>query len=48
MKNYLFNCNSICIMACSGGSDEQPDGPGNGNVNGGGKYTLTLFHSPIL
>ena len=48
MKKLSFLiATALCIMACSGGSDEQPDGPGNGNGNGGG-VPLTLFHSPIL
>ena len=48
MKKLSFLiATALCIMACSGGSDEQPDGPGNGNGNGGGVH-LTLFHSPIL
>ena len=49
MKKLSFLiATALCIMACSGGSDEQPDGPGNGNGNGGGGVRLTLFHSPIL
>ena len=49
MKKLSFLiATALCIMACSGGSDEQPDGPGNGNGNGGGGSPLTLFHSPIL
>ncbi len=49
MKKLSFLiATALCIMACSGGSDEQPDGPGNGNGNGGGGVHLTLFHSPIL
>ncbi|MCS3081191.1 hypothetical protein NXW09_06175 [Bacteroides ovatus] len=49
MKKLSFLiATALCIMACSGGSDEQPDGPGNGNGNGGGGVPLTLFHSPIL
>ena len=44
MKKLSFLiATALCIMACSGGSDEQPDGPGNGNG-----VHLTLFHSPIL
>lgn len=37
-------------MACSGGSDEQPDGPGNGNGNGGGGSTPNpvSFSNPIV
>ena len=36
MKKLSFLiATALCIMACSGGSDEQPDGPGNGNGNGG-------------
>ena len=32
MKKLSFLiATALCIMACSGGSDEQPDGPGNGN-----------------
>ena len=41
----------MCIRdrACSGGSDEQPDGPGNGNGNGGGGSTPNpvSFSNPI-
>lgn len=49
MKKLSFLiATALCIMACSGGSDEQPDGPGNGNGNGGGGVPLILFHSPIL
>lgn len=49
MKKLSFLiATALCIMACSGGSDEQPDGPGNGNGNGVGGVPLTLFHSPIL
>ena len=40
MKKLSFLiATALCIMACSGGSDEQPDGPGNGNGNGGGGST---------
>lgn len=49
MKKLSFLiATALCIMACSGGSDEQPDGPGNGNGRGWGEVHLTLFHSPIL
>ena len=49
MKKLSFLiATALCIMACSGGSDEQPDGPGNGNGNGGGGSAPNLFHSPIL
>ena len=42
MKKLSFLiATALCIMACSGGSDEQPE-----MVVGG--VHLTLFHSPIL
>lgn len=52
MKKLSFLiATALCIMACSGGSDEQPDGPGNGNGNGGGgstpnpvSFSLSLIH----
>lgn len=51
MKKLSFLiATALCIMACSGGSDEQPDGPGNGNGNGGGGSTPNpvSFSNPIV
>ena len=51
MKKLSFLiATALCIMACSGGSDEQPDGPGNGNGNGGGRSTPNpvSFSNPIV
>lgn len=49
MKKLSFLiATALCIMACSGGSDEQPDGPGTVMEMGVGGVPLILFHSPIL
>lgn len=49
MKKLSFLIATVlCIMACSGGSDEQPDGPVTVTEMGVGEAPLILFHSPIL
>lgn len=49
MKKLSFLiATALCIMACSGGSDEQPDGRVTVMEMGVGGVHLTLFHSPIL